>query len=255
MLPIVKELLDIQEKDMQMLRLIRLRKERMNELKNLSSIRNDLSKQLSAKKEEAIEIKSRVKLLELELEETKERIVKVEKKQDSVKKVEEFNVLSQEIAQAEREKNQIRHKIEDESERVGADDEILKKLQESLSATENNLKVISQEVQEAVVVINEEGRRIKKERDQVVVTIPEEYLKIYTRLLNNKKNRVVVPIETRTCMGCHIMITAQHENLVRRAERLVFCEHCSRIHFMPEASTVLEEEGSPKKRRRCSVNV
>ena len=60
-------------------------------------------------------------------------------------------------------------------------------------------------------------------------------LHIYERLLRNKKDRVVVPIENRTCSGCHIVLTAQHENLVRKGENLVFCEHCSRIHYWQES--------------------
>ncbi|MCB1149304.1 MAG: hypothetical protein KDK48_03995, partial [Chlamydiia bacterium] len=78
-----------------------------------------------------------------------------------------------------------------------------------------------------------------------------EVFAIYERLMRNKKNRVVVPIENRCCSGCHITLTAQDENLVRKGERLIFCEHCSRIHYWPE-SEVLEEEAAPKRRRRSS---
>jgi uncharacterized protein len=66
--------------------------------------------------------------------------------------------------------------------------------------------------------------------------------------LYNKKDRVVVPIENRTCGGCHIVLTPQHENLVRRGERPVFCEHCSRLHFWKEE--VVDEGTSGTKRRR-----
>ena len=74
--------------------------------------------------------------------------------------------------------------------------------------------------------------------------------KIYERLLKNKKDRVVVPIEQRTCSGCHIVLTPQHENLVRKGDRLIFCEHCSRILFWQEAPPVEGEEAAPRRRRR-----
>ena len=81
-------------------------------------------------------------------------------------------------------------------------------------------------------------------------------MKVYERLLRNKKDRVVVPIENRTCSGCHIVLTAQHENLVRKGERLVFCEHCSRILYWQDGAAVElgEEETGTKRRRRRAVN-
>ncbi len=39
------------------------------------------------------------------------------------------------------------------------------------------------------------------------------------------------------------MLTAQDENLVRKGERLVFCEHCSRIHYWQESEAL---EGTPR---------
>ena len=82
------------------------------------------------------------------------------------------------------------------------------------------------------------ARSLKAERDSLAYTANAEVLHIYERLLRNKKDRVVVPIENRTCSGCHIVLTAQHENLVRKGENLVFCEHCSRIHYWQESEAL-----------------
>lgn len=69
-------------------------------------------------------------------------------------------------------------------------------------------------------------------------------------LLNNKKDRVVVPLENRVCNGCHISLTAQDENLVRKGEKLIFCEHCSRILYLPESAELEGTAIAPKRRRR-----
>ena len=100
--------------------------------------------------------------------------------------------------------------------------------------------------------INEEGRSILEKREGMKDQVPGETFEIYERLLKNKRDRVVVPIEQRTCSGCHILLTPQHENLVRKGDRLVFCEHCSRILYWQEAEVApTEEEGAaPRKRRR-----
>lgn len=255
MLALLKELLEVQEMDMQMLRLVRLKHERMKELKSLMGIRNDLNLQHKTKQEEVLGIKSSIRLHEIEIQEMQEKIRLAEKKQDSVKKVEEFNALAQEIATAEREKNHIQHKIVDEEERLTADEEVLEKVKQSLESAENNLKQVTTEVQEALQAINEEGRRIKLDRDRLAKAISPDMMAIYLRLLKNKHDRVVVAIENRTCAGCHIMVTAQHENMVRRAEKMMFCEHCSRIHYLQEVAQKEDAEVAGKARRRRKSSI
>ena len=84
----------------------------------------------------------------------------------------------------------------------------------------------------------------------MAVNADADTLHIYERLLRNKKDRVIVPIENRTCSGCHIALTAQHENIVRKGENIVFCEHCSRIHYWQEAEELEGTVVSTKRRRR-----
>ncbi|KKL17766.1 hypothetical protein LCGC14_2482250 [marine sediment metagenome] len=57
-------------------------------------------------------------------------------------------------------------------------------------------------------------------------------------------------MENRTCSGCHIALTAQHENSVRKGERLIFCEHCSRILFWQESEDLEGLAVATKRRRR-----
>jgi len=104
-------------------------------------------------------------------------------------------------------------------------------------------------------MINQEGLELKAARDALAKTADPEILRIYQKLLNNKKDRVVVPIENRNCNGCHIALTAQHENLVRKGERIVFCEHCSRIHYWQESEEIEGTAAATKRRRRRTANV
>ena len=78
----------------------------------------------------------------------------------------------------------------------------------------------------------------------------------YERLLRNKKDRVIVSIENRTCTGCHIALTAQHENLVRKGDKISFCEHCSRIHYWSEGKeeTTDGAAATTKRRRRRVIS-
>lgn len=246
----LKDILDIQEFDMKMIRLMRLKNERLDELKNIESIKRDLDKQIVMKDGEIIEIKKNIRISELEVSEVEEKISKLEAQQSSVKKVEEFNALNQEISSAEREKALKEQRLSDLLDKLATAEDVHKELLETQEQTLESSRILEEEIRGSVRMINSEGAELKTQRDGLAESASSQILKVYERLLRNKKDRVVVPIENRTCSGCHIMLTAQHENLVRKGERLVFCEHCSRILFWPEAPEAAAAEAAGSKRRR-----
>lgn len=250
MLKNLKTILEIQELDMKMIRLMRLKRERQRELDHIDSLRKDLQSQLKEKEVEIKELNLSITTHETRIQEIEERLKKLEEKQLVVKKVDEFNALTQEMTQAEREKSATEQAASDLIDRRNLEEEILTKIKESLEQTETSSETLEKEIKESIQKINEEGQQLFEQRAGIAKDANNEILKIYDRLLRNKKDRVVVPIESRTCSGCHIALTAQHENLVRKGERLVFCEHCSRIHFWQESAAVEETSVATKRRRR-----
>lgn len=248
----IKPLLDIQELDIKMIRLMRVKKQRQGELKQIESLRIELNEQLKLKEEEIIDLDKQVSGLEEKIQGFTEKYKKLEAQQSSVKKVEEFNALTQEMTTVEREKVSLETQTCNILDKKVAEEEILEKIKKSLSSTETNSQELEKEIKGSIDQINEEGQRLKVERDAVIRNAQPETLKIYERLLRNKKDRVIVPIENRTCSGCHIALTLQHENIVRKGKAIVFCEHCSRIHFWQE-SEAAEGAEAPKRRRRRTV--
>lgn len=255
MLKALKTILEIQELDMQMIQLMRLKNERQRELDNINSVKNDLRRQELLKEADILELKKNIRLVEGEVNEIAAKLKKLESQQNAVKKIEEFNALSQEMAHADRDRVAKEQRASEQYDKLAAEEEILKNLSQSLESTVENSKILEHEINESIHQINKEGRTLKAQRDELVETADPDTFRVYERLLRNKKDRVVVPIENRCCSGCHIMLTAQDENLVRKGERLVFCEHCSRIHYWPESQAL---EGTPvaaKQRRRRTTKV
>ncbi len=250
MLNTLKIILEIQEFDMQLIQLMRLKKERLKELDNLNGIKNNLQKQVAFKEAEISELKKNQRMFESEVNDIVAKIKKLEGQQNSVKKLEEFNALTHEMSQAEKERTAKELRLSDLIDRLNAEEDALKSLNETLESTLENGKVLESEIVESISRINAEGRELKEQRDALVAHADPEIFQIYERLLRNKKDRVVVPIENRCCSGCHIMLTAQNENLVRKGERLVFCEHCSRIHYWPESEALEGTKVATKQRRR-----
>lgn len=245
----LKHILKIQELDMQLIQLMRLKTGRLQELENLKGIKDNLTKQIGVKEAEISDLKINQKLSEAEVSDVQARIKKLEAQQNAVKKLEEFNALTHEMSQSEKERTGREQRLSDISEHLDNEEEALKVLNETLKSARDSGKALESEIIESILRINAEGKELKKERDELVKTSDPEIFRVYERLLRNKKDRVVVAIENRCCSGCHIMLTPQNENLVRKGERLVFCEHCSRIHYWEEGE-ILEEEGAPVKTRR-----
>ncbi len=252
MLEALKKILEIQELDMKIIRLMRLKKERQKELRKLNRIKDDLRGQVKAKEDEILQAKSGIKLMELEIQEVVNKIERLDAQQSSIKKVEEFNALTQEISTLEKQRHAKEQVLSDMMDRLAADEEVLGNLQESLDQTITNSKDLEEEIYESIRQINQEGQEVKAERDDMAKEADPDVLKIYERLLRNKRNRVVVPIENRACSGCHIVLTAQDENVVRKGERLIYCEHCSRIHFWQDSEVLEGTDAAPKRRRRAT---
>lgn len=249
----LEPILEIQDLDMKMVRLMRVKTERQKEMANLNRIKSELKLQSNNKDNEITTIKQNIRLLEGEIKDLVETIKNLEKKQSSIKKVEEFNALTQQMSSAEKERHVKELRLSDLHDRLSAEEEIAKTLTKTMDQTEENSQVMIDEITESIRQINEEGKTLQAERERLVTNADPEVFRVYERLLRNKKDRVIVPIENRCCSGCHIMVTAQDENLVRKGERLVFCEHCSRVHYWIESKEVEGTAITTKRRRRTTA--
>lgn len=246
----LKVVLDIQELDMKMLRLMRVRKERARELEQIEELRRDLHAQLEEKEKEIGELSKSTHAMEGKIQETVAKIKKLEGQQSSIKKVDEFNAITQEMTALEREKIALEQKTSDLVDKKVAEEEMLEKIRESLKTSEASSIALENEIKSSIDMINREGQELKGQRNGLVTEADPEILRIYERLLRNKKDRVIVAIENRACSGCHIALTAQHENVVRKGKNLVFCEHCSRIHFWQESEAAEGAAATTTRRRR-----
>jgi predicted nucleic acid-binding Zn-ribbon protein len=246
----LKTILDIQELDMKMLRLMRVKTERLTEIKQIEALRKELHEQLALKENEIADFNKQIIAFEQKIQEIAEKLKKLEDKQGSIKKVEDFNALTQEMTSLERERINTEQKVSDLVDKKVSEEDLFNKIKESLEVSESSSLSLEKEIRDSIELINAEGSSIKAEREELAKSADPETLRIYERLVRNKRDRVVVPIENRTCSGCHITVTAQHENIVRKGNNLVFCEHCSRIHYWQPEETAAEGAAPGTKRRR-----
>lgn len=246
----LQSFLAIQELDIKMIRLMRVKKEHQKELTKIQSLKTDIRKKIQEKEAEMETLKNQIREGEIRIQEISEHITKLENQQAAVKKMDEFNALTQEMTSANKERRVLEHQLSDLMDKQASSEDLIVSLRDNLTSTEDSSCAIEKEICESIKKINEEGSALLSERTALKEAMAPELFHIYERLLNNKKDRVVVPIENRVCSGCHIVLTPQHENLVRKKDRLVFCEHCSRILYWQETSATSSDATSTKRRRR-----
>ncbi len=255
----LKKIIKIQDLDVKLIRLMRVKNARRKELKKIHELKEGIKDNVSAKEKQILELKKEIRLGETQVKEIQEKISKLETQQAAVKKMDEFNALTQEMTATGRERNAIEQRLSDLMDKLSAEEDLLVTLRESLRTTEESSLTMENEIVSSIQSINEEGQALLQEREALIPQTPADVFKIYERLLHNKKDRVVVPIENRVCSGCHIVLTAQHENMVRKGDRLVFCEHCSRIHYWQETPELSEGEegaaGTKRRRRRAAAAI
>jgi predicted nucleic acid-binding Zn-ribbon protein len=268
---ILQVMLKIQKLDMDMISLMNRKKERLKEFGAIENLRKDLAKQQTEKEAELSELSRTIAKNEEKRAELLERKKKIDESQGSIKKVQDYNRLTQEMTLLDRELKALEQIISDLIDQKNLAEEYCNKIKESLQQSEESSRNIEQEIKQRIDEINKEGNRLMADRESLKKMADPDVYDVYERLLKNKKDEVIVGLENRNCKGCHITLTLQHEQSVQKAERiefsddanfrksdrLVFCEYCSRIHYyqQPEGEVVESEAAAPKRRRRRAVTV
>ena len=100
-------ILSIQELDINMIRLMRVKKERLKELSKIHALKSDIQKQVAQKESQLLETKKEIRMGETQIKEIQDKVTKLESQQAAVKKMDEFNALTHEMTNAGRERNTV----------------------------------------------------------------------------------------------------------------------------------------------------
>jgi len=81
------------------------------------------------------------------------------------------------------------------------------------------------------------------ERDQELANFPKGLAEQYKKLRTIKRTGpAIVPIRKEQCSGCHMKVSQNTINEVRRGQKLMTCESCSRILYIEEVLTDASSE-------------
>ncbi len=198
-----------------------LNKKIENKEKEIKELKEDLKKLQLDKKEKELEIKS-----------YEEEIKKLNKKIDEVKTNKEYEALLIEIANMKKKISEIEDEVLILMEK---EDEFLKKekllLEEKEKVKNEVLKNIENE-KNKTEALKKEIEKKKEERELIVKETPYEFYILYEKIRKSKKNNIaIVQVENGICGGCYISLPTYIVEMVKKKEKIVQCENCSRILY------------------------
>ncbi len=158
-----------------------------------------------------------------------EKIEKYKKQQFEVKSNKQYDALTREIENAEK---QIEQLAKDVSVYEGHIKNHKADLETSKMELEAIMSELSEKKKELAIVAKdneEEELQYRHQRDKLVVRIDKQVLVQYEKIRKAKNGKAIVAVKRNSCGGCFNIVPAQKLLELRQNEKLYTCEYCGRI--------------------------
>jgi predicted nucleic acid-binding Zn-ribbon protein len=231
MLDVIEKLLILQDRDRKLRRarteLAAIEPQRLAMKNKAAGAQGALEKA----RQRAMEIETRRKQLELEVESKKALIEKYGLQQFQTRKNDEYQALAHEILTCKETINTI------ENQEI----ELMEQAEQTAKEVEAAGKVLKEAqklVEGEVAQLNSSEQNLRKElaeleanRGELAAAVDESTLDRYERTMRTRGDNVIVGIESGVCGGCHMKIPAQLIVNCRAQQEIVSCTNCGRILY------------------------
>jgi predicted nucleic acid-binding Zn-ribbon protein len=231
MLPVIEQLLILQDRDRKLLRLRAELADAPLQRKRLQDKATQTQAVFDTVKQKGRQIESDRKKLELEVNSKEEFIRKLETQQGATKSNDQYKAYAHQI---ETTKGEI-HALEDvelglmeQAEVIAQEIEAAAKIAAAQKA-ESDKQLADLAARE--VNLKREFESASVERAALAENVDETTLARYEHLLERKGDNVVVPIKGGFCGGCHMKLTQQTFVSAKAQTDIITCINCSRILY------------------------
>ncbi|MDD2707076.1 MAG: C4-type zinc ribbon domain-containing protein [Verrucomicrobiae bacterium] len=232
---VLEQLLVLQDRDQQLLRLDIESKRMPREEEDLSNRLQQATATAETAKGESQRIEAERKRLEVEVESKRTQINKYKTQLLEIKNNDQFHALQHEISAAEQEIRKIEDTELDLMEQYEQAQVIVKKAREELAEQTKRIETQRQQLREKDAAIRKQVTSLQTERTQLASGIDESARSRYERIARSKNGQAIVRVTNGLCGGCHLTLTAQTIHNVRNDSELIACTNCGRIlYWMPE---------------------
>ncbi|HEV8542315.1 MAG TPA: C4-type zinc ribbon domain-containing protein [Verrucomicrobiae bacterium] len=231
MLPVIENLLVLQDRDR---KIMRVEAELSNvgpERQGLESRGKQAQAQLEGAKQKVKQIESDRKKLELDVDARKLQIEKYSLQQFQTKKNEEYRALAHEIELCK----EAITKLEDEQLTLMELAEIatreLNEVSKSTAATLKDMELARSTLADKEVRLTREASELKSNYDRLESAVEEDVRDRYKRLRRQRGASTVVGIDRGHCGGCHMKLPMQVVISCQAQQEIITCPNCGRILY------------------------
>jgi predicted nucleic acid-binding Zn-ribbon protein len=157
-----------------------------------------------------------------------------------VKTNKEYTAVLHEIEGVERDIKAREDVVLEEMERAEGLSQDVRREEADFKGVEADAGKEKAELDARAAKLEGEAAQLRKERDAVAASIPEEALALYARVAK-QRGTGVAEARDGMCQACHVRMRLQIWVEVKKNERLFQCESCSRVLFYEPPPTVVVE--------------
>jgi predicted nucleic acid-binding Zn-ribbon protein len=177
------------------------------------------------------------KQLEGEVEEQQKLVQKHNAELNSLKSNDAYKAMLGEIQGAKQKVTAIEDQILVVMEAIEANDRAYKEAEKKFKSDESALKADVQKLEDSKASAAAVVATRKAERDTFAKTVSATVVSQYEAVRNRSGGVAIVPMINNSCGGCHLSLTQNKINEVRKAKNVVMCEVCSRIIYLAPSAT------------------
>lgn len=230
MLPVVSQLLQLQERDQRIRSLSKDLKDNPKLQERAKGRLADDEAAVAAAQGRVREVELKIKNLELDAQTRRNTIARLKEQQFATRKNEEFQAMGHEIQRYEKEVTGLEDQELDLMEQLEGVKPGLVEANQKLSATKKLVEDELKELAERAKAIEARITELKAERAQLAAPIEPETLGLYDRLVKNKGDAVAL-MENGICKGCHVKVVSGTLQSLKADENITQCEQCGRILY------------------------
>ncbi len=235
MLPIVEQLLIIQDRDRRIAQLKAELARIPEEMAAAETRVGQQSAQVESLREELKHIESERKKLEIDAEAQRAQIAKHKTQLYQIKSNTEYQALLKEIATLEASIEQVEDHELEFMEKAEQLQPALREAQATLKELTAKVEAERTDLKRRTAAIEDELGQLRNERETLAKEADSDALSRYDRLMRSKGDVAVVPIQHGNCGGCHLQIPPQLVQDAKHSDQLTSCGYCGRIlYWQPE---------------------
>ena len=206
------------------------------EIKALESSFEQMKKQLGELEKACLDLQKVRKDKELELAVKEEGIKKLQTQLYSLKTNKEYQTMLQQIQDAKADASLAEDKILEAMDKMELSKVEIDKENKRLKVEEQAFSAEKKEIEGRIKEIDGRLEQLEAQRRQVTPNIDRKVLSQYERILASRDGLAIVAVRDNSCKGCNMFVPPQVINLIRMYERIITCEVCNRMLFIPDDS-------------------